>query len=393
MKASRAGSMSSRRNACCSSSACRSRLAASSSRWSRPARISSASSSWVARVSAISTSSSWSRPSTLRACSLGQLGQRLAIAAQQLAAIGRAGAERVQAFVVPARQHVLRAVVHGQDMDGDVVLLADAVESADALFQQVRIQRQVPQDQPMGELEVAPFRADLRAQQQARAVGLGKVRGVAVALDDAEAFVEARDADAAARAQRFLQRQHLGLAAADQQELVLRVLLQQVDQRCDARVVAVVQLDQRRRLLDVGMEFGQQRLAGAFVQRVGIEQVPLGHALRESRRCRRGGCGTSRGRCRGGRSARPALARAWAGLIVSASCAVSSASPCKASASMAALQVIQRLALEQPVGDLRQRLEGIGLGQVTVEVADSAADRAGAGGRSGRCGPAVPAWR
>src|SRR5690606_25149422 len=62
----------------------------------------------------------------------GQFGQRRAVAAQQFAAVGGAVAERIHALVVPARQHVLGAVGHGDDVDGDVVLLADAVEPADA---------------------------------------------------------------------------------------------------------------------------------------------------------------------------------------------------------------------------------------------------------------------
>ncbi len=167
-------------------------------------------------------------------------------------------------------------------VDRDVVFLADAVEPADALLEQIRIQRQVPQDQAMGELEVATFRADLRAQQQARAVRLGEERGVAVALHDAQAFVETRDADAATRAQRFLDGQYLGLAAADQQELVLRMLLQQVDQRGQARIVGVIRFERSGRLQAVGAEFGEQGLATFLVERVGVDQDQLGHAARET---------------------------------------------------------------------------------------------------------------
>jgi hypothetical protein len=43
--------------------------------------------------------------------------------------------------------------------------LPDPIEPPDALLEQVRIQRQVEQHQMMGELEVAPLAADLRAEQ------------------------------------------------------------------------------------------------------------------------------------------------------------------------------------------------------------------------------------
>ena len=91
-------------------------------------------------------------------------------------------------------------------MNADVVLLTDAVEAADALFEQIGIEWQIPQHQSMRKLEVTSFGTDLRADQQTRAVGLGEVRRIAVALHDAQAFMEARDAGAGARAQRFFQR-------------------------------------------------------------------------------------------------------------------------------------------------------------------------------------------
>jgi len=64
---------------------------------------------------------------------VGQFGQRLAIAAQQLPAIGGTGTECIDALVVPACQHVLRAVGNGQDVNADVVLLTDTVEAADVV--------------------------------------------------------------------------------------------------------------------------------------------------------------------------------------------------------------------------------------------------------------------
>ena len=172
-------------------------------------------------VSPISASISASGSSPPCACCSASFDSRRSpIALEQFATIGRAAAERIEAFVVPAQQCVLRGAGEGAGVDHDVVLLADAIEAADALFEQIRIERQVPQHQMMGELEIAAFRADFRTQQQARAFRIGEVGGIAVALEEAHAFVEARDLDPAARAQGFLQREHLGLAAADQQQLV-----------------------------------------------------------------------------------------------------------------------------------------------------------------------------
>ena len=78
--------------------------------------------------------------------------------------------------------------------------LADAIEAPDTLFEQVRIQRQIPQDHIVRKLEIAAFRADLRAQQQTRAAGLGKMRSIAVALYHGQGFMEPRQLHAAARA-------------------------------------------------------------------------------------------------------------------------------------------------------------------------------------------------
>ena len=146
----------------------------------------------------------------------GQFDQALAIALEQFATIGRTAAERGKPEVVPAHQGMLRGACEGAGVDHDVVLLADPVQPADALLEQVRIERQVPQDQMVGELEVAPLGADFRAQQQARAFLVGEVGGIAVALEQAHAFVEAGHFDSAAGAQDLFEGQHLGLAAADQ---------------------------------------------------------------------------------------------------------------------------------------------------------------------------------
>ena len=182
----------------------------------------------------------------------GEFQQARAESLVQLAAVGGTGTERIESIAIPLHQHVLRGAGEGGGPDGDVVLLADAIETADALFEQIRIERQIPQDHVVRELEIAAFRADFRAQQQARAVAFGEEGGVAVALHERHRFVEARDLHAAARAQRFFEREHFFLGAAGQEELVVRMRFEQVDQPRQARIFAVVELQRRAGRLHVG---------------------------------------------------------------------------------------------------------------------------------------------
>ena len=91
-------------------------------------------------------------------------------------------------------------------MDFHVALLTDPVQPADALFQQVGIERQVEQDQVMGKLEVAALAADLRAHQGLGAIDfVGKVGGGPIPLDDGQALVKRGGAYARAQVQVMLQ--------------------------------------------------------------------------------------------------------------------------------------------------------------------------------------------
>ena len=136
---------------------------------------------------------------------------------QQLAAIRRAALERIHALIEPAQHYLLCRAGVSDGMNADVVLLANAIEAADALFKQVRIERQVPHHDAMGELEVATFRADFRTEQQACAVRVGEIRRIAITLEQGHALVEARNQNTAAGAQGFFQRDHFGRTATDQQ--------------------------------------------------------------------------------------------------------------------------------------------------------------------------------
>ena len=71
-----------------------------------------------------------------------------------------------------------------------VLGLADTVEPANALFHKLGIFGEVPKDEVVGKLEVAPFATDLRAEEYAGTFGVGKVGGLAVALDEVQSFVK-----------------------------------------------------------------------------------------------------------------------------------------------------------------------------------------------------------
>ena len=109
---------------------------------------------------------------------------------QQFVAAFEVTFKGIQAFVVPTRQNLLRAAREKRNMDLDVFGLPDAIQPADALFEQLRVERQVKQDEVMGELEIAAFAADFRTDQQPRPVGLGEPRSITIPLHQREAFME-----------------------------------------------------------------------------------------------------------------------------------------------------------------------------------------------------------
>ena len=68
-------------------------------------------------------------------------------------------------------------------MNMDGIGLADTVEPADSLLHKLGVFREIPEDEMMGKLEVAPFTTDLGTEEYAGTFGIGKVGGLAVALD------------------------------------------------------------------------------------------------------------------------------------------------------------------------------------------------------------------
>jgi hypothetical protein len=99
--------------------------------------------------------------------------------------------EGTESIVVPVEKNRLRAALEVWDVDVDDLSLADAIEAADTLLQQVGIERQIEQDEVMGKLEIASLRTDLGADQQLAAIfPVGKEGRRAVPLQQAHAFVK-----------------------------------------------------------------------------------------------------------------------------------------------------------------------------------------------------------
>jgi len=144
--------------------------------------------------------------------------------------------ERVEPTVIPLGHAFFAAARHVGHVDADRLRLADAIQPPDALLQEPGIQRQIEEHQMVRELKIAALAADLRAQEQLRAVGLGKPRRVAVALHERQAFVKLADLRVDPLLQRGLDRRDFALRFADQQNLRSALLLDEIHQPLDARV-------------------------------------------------------------------------------------------------------------------------------------------------------------
>ena len=68
-------------------------------------------------------------------------------------------------------------------MNMDGIGLADTVEPANSLLHKLGVFREIPEDEVVSKLEVAPFATDLGTEEYAGTFGIGKVGGLAVALD------------------------------------------------------------------------------------------------------------------------------------------------------------------------------------------------------------------
>ena len=161
------------------------------------------------------------------------------IAATQVDVVaGRVGVlEGIHAFVVPAEQHFLSVGLKVGHMDLDVFSLADAVQPADALFQQVRIQRQVQQHQMVGKLEVPAFGADLGTDQRLGTIHIiGEEGGSPVPLDQVHVLMEHGHVHAQLVVAVGMQIGGGMAVGTDHQHLVFAVFLEELFQPTDPRV-------------------------------------------------------------------------------------------------------------------------------------------------------------
>ncbi len=101
----------------------------------------------------------------------------------------------IECLVIPVGEHMGACAFLERDMNMDGRCLADTVEAADALFQQLRVVGEVEQDEVVGELKIPAFATDLGTNEQAGTVLLGEIGGVAVALEEGEPFVEDSSGD------------------------------------------------------------------------------------------------------------------------------------------------------------------------------------------------------
>ena len=168
----------------------------------------------------------------------GQVVNQLTVHAVIDGAAGRAGVfKRVQPFVIPAHQHRLRGFFKIWHVDLNVVRLANTIQTADTLLEQIRVEGQIEHHQMAGELEVTPFRADFGAEQHLRAAILFREPGRrAVAFNNRHPFMEHCCADTFALAQYLLQLQRGRRFGADHQHLLRAVAGEVAHQPLDARV-------------------------------------------------------------------------------------------------------------------------------------------------------------
>ena len=122
-------------------------------------------------------------------------------------------------------------------MNLNIMRLTNTVQTANTLFQQIRVERQVKHHQIAGELEVTPFGADFRTQHYlGAAIFFAKPCCGAVTLNDRHPFMEYGGADTFALAQNLLQLKRGSGFRADNQHFLRAVAGQVAHQPFHARV-------------------------------------------------------------------------------------------------------------------------------------------------------------
>ena len=97
---------------------------------------------------------------------------------------GYGGIKNSYSVIIKLYPYFFGATWYVGEMNMDGTGLADPVEPANALLEELGVFREVPKDEVMGKLEVAPFASDLGTEEHAGTFGVSKVGGLAVALDE-----------------------------------------------------------------------------------------------------------------------------------------------------------------------------------------------------------------
>src|SRR5882724_4296678 len=87
--------------------------------------------------------------------------------------------ESIQAFLVPTRQHLLRAAIDERHVHLDLRGLSDPVKTSDPLLQQLRRERKIKQHEVVRKLEVPAFAANFRTDQNAGSMFFREPCGIA----------------------------------------------------------------------------------------------------------------------------------------------------------------------------------------------------------------------
>jgi hypothetical protein len=140
-------------------------------------------------------------------------------------------------------------------VDADGLSLADTVEAADALFKEAGVQREIEEDEVVGELEIATLAANLGANQELGAIGFCEPGGLAVALHERKAFVEEADFGAHFLLQGGFDGGDFAQGFADEEDLGGVVLFEKRDEPVEAGVVAERVTDVRIFAGFLGVEF------------------------------------------------------------------------------------------------------------------------------------------
>ena len=154
-----------------------------------------------------------------------------------VAAVER-GLEGIETAVIPLDDTLLGAAGDVGHVDADRLSLADTVEATDALLEETGVEREIEEDEVVGELKVAALAADLGADEELRAVGFGEPRGLAVALHEREPLVEETDLEADFFLQGGLESDDLALGFADEVDFGRALREEKSDEPVEARVFA-----------------------------------------------------------------------------------------------------------------------------------------------------------